>query len=176
MPPQATSAMRPSTSGKATRSQKFGRSRDGQAMRGRPQRCSMTSHRLSCGRRGYLYPRVALPASGELPTIPLSRDGIASREKTGMMPAMALLDLARLRDSPLSRDPFDFVVVENFLAAEALSELIDAFPGVPGHGSYPLATLACSPLFARLTEELEGDDMRAAVEDKFGLDLAGRPT
>jgi SM-20-related protein len=93
-----------------------------------------------------------------------------------MIPAMALIDLARLRDSPLCRDPFDFVVVENFLAAEALSELIDSFPAVPGHGSYPLATLACSPLFARLTEELEGDGMRAAVEDKFGLDLAGRPT
>jgi SM-20-related protein len=93
-----------------------------------------------------------------------------------MISAMALIDLARLRDSPLNRDPFDFVVVDKFLAAEALPELIDAFPAVPGHGSYPLTTLACSPLFARLTDELEGDEMRAAVEDKFGLDLAGRPT
>jgi SM-20-related protein len=93
-----------------------------------------------------------------------------------MMSAMALIDLARLRDSPLRRDPFDFVVVENFLAGENLSALVDEFPAVPGHGSYPLSTLSCSPLFRRLMRELEGDDMRAVIEDKFALDLEGRPT
>ncbi|HML11212.1 MAG TPA: 2OG-Fe(II) oxygenase [Stellaceae bacterium] len=89
---------------------------------------------------------------------------------------MTLIDLGRLRDSPLHRDPFDYVVVENFLAADSAIRLVDEFPAVPGHGSYPLDSLACSPLFARLTAELEGDDMRAAIEDKFTLDLAGRPT
>jgi hypothetical protein len=92
------------------------------------------------------------------------------------MPTMDLIDLARLRDAPLHQDPFDFVVVENFLAAKALPELIDAFPAVPGQGSYPLSILDCPPLFTRLAQELEGDDMRAAIGDKFGLDLAGRPT
>lgn len=93
-----------------------------------------------------------------------------------MMPAMPLIDLARLRDSPLQRDPFDFVVAENFLTAESAGRLVDEFPRVPGHGSYPLSTLACSPLFARLADELEGEEMRAAIEDKFALDLAARPT
>jgi SM-20-related protein len=102
--------------------------------------------------------------------------GIASSRKTAMMSAMAFLDLARLRASPLERDPFDFVVVETFLSGESLSALIDAFPVIHGHGSYPLSTLTCPALFARLAEELEGDEMRAAIEDKFGLDLSGRPT
>jgi len=93
-----------------------------------------------------------------------------------MMPAMTLLDLDRLRDSPLRREPFDFVIVEDFLAAETLPALVDEFPAIPDHGSYPLPTLACSPLFARLARELEGDEMRAAIEDKFALDLRGRPT
>lgn len=93
-----------------------------------------------------------------------------------MMPTMSFLDLARLRDSPLRRDPFDFVVVENFLAGEHLPALVDAFPAVPGHGSYPLSTLACPPLFARLAQELEGDAMRGAIEGKFALDLSDRPT
>jgi hypothetical protein len=136
----------------------------------------MTSHRQGCGWRRYLYLRAASSASGELPTIFFSRDGIASCEKTAMMPAMALIDLARFRDTPLCRDPFDFVVVENFLAGESLPALVDAFPVIHGHGSYPLSTLSCPPLFARLAEELEGEEMRAAVEDKFALDLAGRPT
>lgn len=90
--------------------------------------------------------------------------------------AMSLVDLARLRASPLRRDPYDFIVVENFLANDALPDLIDSFPAVPGHGSYPLPTLACPSLFERLMAELEGDAMRAAIEEKFAIDLAGRPT
>jgi SM-20-related protein len=132
--------------------------------------------RQGCGWRGYLYLRAASAASGELLKLAFSRDGIASCEKTAMMPAMALIDLARLRDSQLCHDPFDFVVVENFLTNDAQSALVDEFPAIPGHGSYPLSMLACSPLFARLARELEGDDMRSAIEEKFALDLTGRPT
>jgi SM-20-related protein len=106
----------------------------------------------------------------------MKRDGIASGGKTAMMPMMSLIDLSRLRDCPLQRDPFDFVVVENFLNAESAARLVDEFPRVPGHGSYPLSTLVCSPLFKRLADELEGEEMRTAIEDKFALDLAARPT
>src|SRR5271167_5242833 len=57
MPPQAMSAIAPSTIGSATRSQKLGRSRDGQAMRGRPQRCSMLPLGDGrCRRDAYQYP------------------------------------------------------------------------------------------------------------------------
>src|ERR1700739_801907 len=145
-------------------------------MRGRPQRCSMTFRLGGCGRRGYLYLSAASAASGELPLIMFGRDGIASDDKTAMMTAMSLIDLAGRRNSPVHRDPFDFVVVEDFLAADSAERLVDEFPSVPGHGSYPLSTLVCSPLFNRLAEELEGAEMRAAIEEKFALDLASRPT
>ena len=90
--------------------------------------------------------------------------------------AMALVDLARLRDAPLTRDPFEFVVIEDFLDRDSLPALVDAFPAIADHGSYPLPALSCSPLFTRLVAELEGDAMRAAIADKFAIDLDGRPT
>lgn len=89
---------------------------------------------------------------------------------------MALLDLARLRACPLQRDPFDFVVVENFLACDTLAAVVDDFPAMRRHGSYPLSALSCGPLFARLAQELEGGDMRGAIEEKFGIDLTDHPT
>jgi len=104
------------------------------------------------------------------------RDGIASARKSAMMGPMALIDLARLGNVPLTREPFDFVVVENFLDRANLPALVEAFPAIAGHGSYPLSTVAYGPLFARLAEELEGDAFRAAIADKFAIDLAGRPT
>src|SRR5258707_15004173 len=88
---------------------------------------------------------------------------------------MPLIDLARLRESPLCRDPFDFVVVEDFLARDSLPALVDAFPAIRGHGSYPLPTLSCAPLFARLARELEGGELRGAIEGRFAIDLADRP-
>ena len=87
-----------------------------------------------------------------------------------------MLDLDRLRGRPLERDPFDFVIVENFVRAKHLPNLIADFPTLPGHGSYPLFPEMCGAAFGRLVAELEGSGLRRAIEEKFALDLDGRPT
>lgn len=87
-----------------------------------------------------------------------------------------LLDIERLRASPLCRDPFDYVVVDNFVSPAALPPVVADFPAIRGHGSYPLTTLAAGPAFSRLAEELCGEPLRRAVEEKFAIDLSGRPT
>ena len=89
---------------------------------------------------------------------------------------LRLLDLDRLRAAPLSRDPFDFVVVENFVRPQYLSAAVADFPPLGKHGSFPLDGRRYGAVFARLAAELEGDDLRRAIEDKFALDLSGRPT
>jgi hypothetical protein len=62
------------------------------------------------------------------------------------------------------------------LRADRVADLVAAFPAVGGHGSYPLQTLRCGKLFAEFADELEGDALRRAIEAKFAIDLAGRPT
>jgi len=89
---------------------------------------------------------------------------------------LTLLDLDRLRAAPRRRDPFDFVVVDDFIPVADRAALVADFPPVPGHGSYPLELAACGPAFAQLAEELSGEGLRRAIEDKFEIDLAGRPT
>ncbi len=93
-----------------------------------------------------------------------------------MEAVLTLLDLERLRASPLQRDPFDYVIVEKFVPAEYTPDLIADFPPLGGHGSFPLAKETCGAVFARLAAELEGEDLRRAIEEKFAIDLAGRPT
>jgi len=89
---------------------------------------------------------------------------------------LSLLDLERLRAAPLSRDPFDFVVVENFVRPQYLAAAIADFPPLGKHGSFPLNGQRHGAAFERLAAELEDDDLRRAIEDKFALDLSGRPT
>jgi SM-20-related protein len=87
-----------------------------------------------------------------------------------------VLDLDRLRAAPLSRDPFDFIVVDEFLRADALSSVIADFPEIRRHGSFPVESLDYGSGFARLVEALTGSALRNAIEEKFGIDLSERPT
>ena len=87
-----------------------------------------------------------------------------------------VLDLDRLRAAPLNRDPFDFIVVDEFLRADALSSVIADFPEIRRHGSFPVESLDYGPGFALLVAALTGSAIREAIEEKFGIDLSGRPT
>jgi SM-20-related protein len=90
--------------------------------------------------------------------------------------SLNLLDLDRLHTAPLVRDPFDFVVVEEFVRRQALTSLLADFPEIRRPGSFPIDSLTGGPSFACLVTELTGTALRRAIEDKFGIDLGGRPT
>jgi hypothetical protein len=89
---------------------------------------------------------------------------------------VGVLDLDRLRAAPLERDPFDFVVVEEFVRAEALPAILADFPLVSGAGSFPVELLDYGAAFAGLVAELNEPALGRAVANKFALDLDARPT
>jgi SM-20-related protein len=89
---------------------------------------------------------------------------------------LTLLDLDRLRAAPLCRDPFDFVIVDDFVGTEHLTSLVADFPAPAAHGSFPLMSEMRAGAFGRLADELEGEALRRAIEEKFAIDLDGRPT
>jgi SM-20-related protein len=105
-----------------------------------------------------------------------ANDYISVRSRRFSEPALTLLNLDRLRAARLCRDPFEFVVVEDFVDRGELSLIVADFPQVPGHGSFPVQSLACGPVFSRLLAALTGPALRRAVEEKFALDLGSRPT
>ena len=92
------------------------------------------------------------------------------------MTAMSLLDIERFEQIPLETDPFDFLVVPQFVNADHLGEILAAFPDVPGPGSHPLDRLKITGTFKELLGELDRQPFRQAVEKKFGIDLSNRPT
>jgi SM-20-related protein len=87
-----------------------------------------------------------------------------------------ILDLDRLREAKLRRDPFEFVVVEDFVRPEHVPDLLADFPRVRRHGSFPLEAVAYGTEFAGFAAELEGEALRREIERKFAIDLSGRPT
>jgi len=87
-----------------------------------------------------------------------------------------MLDLDRLHAAPLERDPFDFVVVENFIVGDDLAKVVADFPPIRGSGSYPIECLEYGPVFGQLVAALTGPELGRAISDKFAIDLGGRPT
>jgi hypothetical protein len=89
---------------------------------------------------------------------------------------IARLDLAALDAAPLQRDPFDHVIVKNIIELQHLDAILAGFPSVPGPGSHSPASLKIDQDFAALLAEIESDAFRSAIERKFAIGLAGRPT
>ncbi len=89
---------------------------------------------------------------------------------------MSALHLSALRQTPLIRDPFDFVIVPGFIRPMARKAINADFPQIKKPGSFPARSLSFGPAFQALLGELNGDAMRHAIEEKFGIDLTDRPT
>jgi hypothetical protein len=87
-----------------------------------------------------------------------------------------MLDLAAFRATPLTPRPFPHLVVPGFLQPEALGAIHADYPRIDQPGSFPAESLTFGPAFRSLLEALQGPEMRRAFEEKFALDLRGRPT
>jgi hypothetical protein len=66
--------------------------------------------------------------------------------------------------------------VDSFLDEAAKAEILGDFPHMPDAGSFPLSEVAVGPAFQAVFDALDGPEFRAAIETKFQIDLAGKPT
>jgi hypothetical protein len=87
-----------------------------------------------------------------------------------------MLKLDVLRTTPLERNPFEYVIVKDFVDHAKLKEVLADYPEVPGPGSHPPAGLDISGHFKELIDELLGPSFQNVVEKKFDIELANRPT
>lgn len=106
-----------------------------------------------------------------------SSAGTAARSGTPLSGAEeGPLDLAALAETPVSTDPFPHVIVPGFLKPDALVAIERDFPAIDRPGSFPPESLRFGPAFADMLNALEAPPLARAIEDKFGVDLAGRPS
>ena len=87
-----------------------------------------------------------------------------------------MLRLDAFRATRIEHDPFDYVIVPNFVEPEKLGAVLADYPEVPGPGSHPPAGLKISGYFKKLMNELLDRPFRKIIEEKFDIDLTDRPT
>lgn len=86
------------------------------------------------------------------------------------------LNLHLLDDAHLSTEPYEYLIVPQFVKQTALTAIGPEYPKIEQGGSFPLHSLTYGPTFERFCNELQSEEMRAAFEKKFGIDLTDRPT
>jgi SM-20-related protein len=86
------------------------------------------------------------------------------------------LGIEAFRATPLIKEPFEHLIVERFIGASALAAINADYPKISSSGSFPTDELTFGSAFNILLDELNGDAFREAFEEKFEVDLSGRPT
>jgi SM-20-related protein len=86
------------------------------------------------------------------------------------------IDIEAVRQTPLTREPFPFVMVPHFVRGANIEAINADFPRVTHAGSFPLPTLQYGPAFAAFMDAIRGPEFTNVVSQKLGIDLAGRPT
>jgi SM-20-related protein len=86
------------------------------------------------------------------------------------------LGIEQFRATPLVQQPFEHLIVPQFIGPQPLAEINADYPKISTSGSFPVDQLSFGPAFRNFLEELNSDDFREAFEEKFGIELTGRPT
>ena len=73
-------------------------------------------------------------------------------------------------------DPFDYIVVPDFIPADRAPLISADFPDVHQPGSFPLKSVDTHGAFAKLADEMSSTAFQTAIERKFGIDLGDAAT
>ena len=89
---------------------------------------------------------------------------------------MSSINLQALREAELHSDPFDFLVVPDFLSTDILQRVNADYPAIDSAANHALEDLSAGPAFTQLMTELQGADFALALGDRFDMELASLPT
>ena len=88
---------------------------------------------------------------------------------------LTMFDEEAIRAAELCRDPYDYAYVEQAIDPKWKDEVLADAPEIPHRGSYALPSLKYGPKFAACMKDLMSPRFRRLVEQKFDIDLTGRP-
>lgn len=88
---------------------------------------------------------------------------------------MSMLNLDSFHGTSLTSDPYEYLVLPDFVRANCLKRIDADFPKIEQGGSFPIASLTFGEAFGELSDELLGESVKTAFSKKFGLDLSDRP-
>src|SRR5437773_6830252 len=91
-----------------------------------------------------------------------------------MSSSWQVLNADALREAALVAEPFPYLIVDNLIRPEVLTDVVESFPRIDKRGSFPPEAVSYSGRFATLMREMHSPELRDLVGDRLGMDLDGR--
>lgn len=88
---------------------------------------------------------------------------------------MGYLRIDRLKEAALHSEPYEYVMVDEFLDAATVKSVNETFPSISSGGSYPVEDLPSTCTMRDIIRELDSDAFQNAIAEKFNLDLENHP-
>jgi SM-20-related protein len=88
---------------------------------------------------------------------------------------MRHLKFEKLEKARLETDPFEHTVVSAFLDRDTIERVNDTFPPVVSGGSFAIESLQTGMVIKEVIDELDSPRFEKLIEQKFDIELAGRP-
>jgi len=86
-----------------------------------------------------------------------------------------MIDIKKIVDTPRQLEPFPYLIIKDAFLEESLNSLLRDFPSIEHPGSVPVDTVKGGSAFSLLIEQLNSDEFRHAIAEKFEVDLQGKP-
>jgi len=86
-----------------------------------------------------------------------------------------MLQINALEQTKLESSPFEHVVVRDFIGIDAIKEINRDYPEIHDPKNFQIEDLSFGPGFEQFLTELQSDEVRETVAQKFGVDLTGKP-
>jgi Rps23 Pro-64 3,4-dihydroxylase Tpa1-like proline 4-hydroxylase len=86
-----------------------------------------------------------------------------------------MLQIRALEKTKLESSPFEHVVVKDFIGIDAIKEINRDYPEIHDPKNFQIENLSFGPGFEQFLTELQSDEVREVVGQKFGVDLTGKP-
>lgn len=89
---------------------------------------------------------------------------------------MSIFDFEALATTPVERDPFDYIVVPDFVRTDAMKAINRDYPDIDSPRNLDPEDLEFGPAFQGLLDELNKPKFSRALGEKFGVDLSNAPS
>ena len=83
-----------------------------------------------------------------------------------------LLDFDAVETTPVTTDPFSFMVARNVIPAARLDEVNADYPQIDIPANFRPENLSYGPSFARILEDLDSPEFERLIARKFDMDLS----
>lgn len=92
-----------------------------------------------------------------------------------MSTSFACINIEGLKSARISRDPYNFLVGENFIQPTAVEPLKADYPDLREAGFFTETDVGAHGAFAKLLQDLKSPEVSKIISEKLDIDLVNKP-